>query len=80
MRKEKLPWLVMRRICFQLVYCYLMSAIGTEGILTVGVTLGTNWDVPADLEKLIYDSTMKLKANRRERRSLYPKIEHILNQ
>ncbi|XKL62003.1 hypothetical protein PGB90_001836 [Kerria lacca] len=64
----------------QLVYCYLMSALGTEGIFTVGVTLGTNWDVPVDLDKLMYDEHKKIMANRRDRRSLYPKIEYILNQ
>lgn len=57
-----------------------MSALGTEGIFTVGVTLGTNWDVPGDLDKLMYNDNMKIKANRRERRSLYPKIEYMLNQ
>lgn len=57
-----------------------MSALGTEGIFTVGVTLGTNWDVPVDLDKLMYDEHKKIMANRRDRRSLYPKIEYILNQ
>ena len=57
-----------------------MSAIGTEEIFTVGVTLGTNWDVPVDLEKLMFDEYMKIKANRRDRRSLYPKIEFMFNK
>lgn len=57
-----------------------MSALGTDGIFTVGVTLGTNWDVPVDLEKLMYNEYMKIRANRRDRRTLYPKIEFILNK
>lgn len=57
-----------------------MSAIGTEGIFTVGVTLGTNWDVPVDLDKFMFSEHQKIIANRRHRRSLYPKIEYALNQ
>lgn len=57
-----------------------MSALGTEGIFTVGVTLGTNWDVPVDLDKLLYNENMKIRANRRDRRALFPKIEFMLNQ
>lgn len=57
-----------------------MSAIGTEGIFTVGVTLGTNWDVPTDLDKLMFSEYQKVMANRRDRRSLYPRIEYALNQ
>lgn len=57
-----------------------MSALGTDGIFTVGVTLGTNWDVPVDLEKLLYNELMKIRANRRDRRALYPKIKFLLNQ
>ncbi|XP_065213429.1 uncharacterized protein LOC135840707 [Planococcus citri] len=64
----------------QLVYCYLMAALGTENMFTVGATLGTNWDVPVDLDKLIFDEKMKTKATRREKRSLYPRIEYMLNQ
>ncbi|XP_075210445.1 uncharacterized protein LOC142317781 [Lycorma delicatula] len=63
----------------QLVYCFLVAALGTENIFTIGITLGLAWEIPTDIRNVLKHKSPHA-IRRHDARKLYPSIEGFLQR
>uniref|UniRef100_A0A8D9BEX0 Uncharacterized protein n=1 Tax=Cacopsylla melanoneura TaxID=428564 RepID=A0A8D9BEX0_9HEMI len=59
--------------------CYFPFVVGTHGLFNFGITLGSNWELPEHVDKYKQPAAGHSRA-RKEKRSLYPKIESLLTR
>ncbi|XP_039291841.1 uncharacterized protein LOC120353157 [Nilaparvata lugens] len=62
----------------QLVYCFLVAALGSQNIFTVGITLGLAWEIPSRIPSSI--TSQHTIRKRQDGDSLYPRLEAFLDR
>nr|XP_018910590.1 PREDICTED: uncharacterized protein LOC109039545 isoform X1 [Bemisia tabaci] len=61
----------------QLVYCFLMTILGSNQQLTFGISLGIAYEVPSNIGNILAGTRTQ---HRRDKRSLYPKIAVFIDK
>ncbi|KAL1117530.1 hypothetical protein AAG570_003846 [Ranatra chinensis] len=63
----------------QLVYCFIVSALGANDLFTIGITVGIAWEIPTNLRKYLYYNTPH-QLHARDRRHIYRKVETFIGK